>query len=1017
MSRQSPQVAAHAEERHEELFLSRYAALSKAALRLTAGDRARAEDLVQDAFVHFTVARPPLERVGNLDGYLYVMLRNLNTSQARRAARLPERALSAAEYESAELLLRAADPREAVRTQDELRQVCRYACARKETSKAGSVLILRFFHGYYPREIALVAGSTRESVEERLRLARNEARQFLKDPSSLRFMREAGAQVSLPTGFEQTSDELLADLRRAIFDSRRGDCPTTDELEKLYGGSESAASVETKALAHVVSCPRCIDEANRLLGIAPLSERYPTDTAGADARQKDKHDGDGGAGGGTPTGGVTEEQVRSCRRRARDLFEHRPSELCVAVNGRLLAAQKTGAARCEQRLTVTLSEDVEFVEVFSEQEVRLLFLDVNEHFAAGGPLSASVPMSDDRRLQATLSLEGQWPTVQVVYEDSTALAAVAAERAAEPAAGVLREAATHEGVGRAGVEDERRGARGLAGLAGVVKSAAGRLGGFPFWLRPAGVTAALAVLVCAALLFTRLSVPTASAAELLRRAATAEDKLASDSALVLHRTFQLEESMRHTGGMMRTRLRVEVWQSAARGLKLRRVFGEDGRLLAVERQVADGSRTVYVRGERPRVASPAADALALAEAGEAWRLDLSAKTFSALVGEGRDVTVEDGLGAYVLDYRGADAGALARATLRLSKSDLRATVQSFAVRRADGEEREYRFVEGGFERLPAGGVAPEVFEPDAELGGVVGAKSEGAGAYAGGEADASSPAAQVPGEASAVQAVASRELEVEVAYLLSRIKADLGEQVSWTRTTGGQLRVEALAETEARKEEILRALGPVINNPAVRVDVSTVAERAQRSRSAGGAETVREVEVKTGLMPADSDLRRHLAARGVAEERLDADARRIAARAMSHSRGALLHASALKRLVARFTPEEARSLSAEARAKWVSMVRGHAQGLAGEVRALDGELRPVFSRGGAAAGADARDVDPARAAARLLELSYTTDESVRAAFTVSQEAGGTARVRSPQFWRSLREAAALASAISEAYAK
>src|SRR5207249_12149597 len=77
---------------------------------------------------------------------------------------------------------------------------------------------------------------------------------------------------------------------------------------------------------------------------------------------------------------------------------------------------------------------------------------------------------------------------------------------------------------------------------------------------------------------------------------------------------------------------------------------------------------------------------------------------------------------------------------------------------------------------------------------------------------------------SPVDKIASPELEIEVTYLLNRIKANLGEQVSLTRTPGGALRIEALAENDARKDEILRALSPVRNNPAVKIDVSTVAE-------------------------------------------------------------------------------------------------------------------------------------------------------------------------------------------------
>src|ERR671927_1558041 len=177
-----PRAGVSAATTHEEVFLARYGPLRAWALRLTGGDAGRAEVLVHGAFVQFTFARPDLARVQNLEGYLYQMLRNLNISQMRRAARRPGDEPSVFEYDSAEFVLRAADPRELIRVQDDLRQVCHYACLRKESSKAGSVLILRFMHGYYPGEIARVLRSSREAVEERLRAARVEARQFLEDP-------------------------------------------------------------------------------------------------------------------------------------------------------------------------------------------------------------------------------------------------------------------------------------------------------------------------------------------------------------------------------------------------------------------------------------------------------------------------------------------------------------------------------------------------------------------------------------------------------------------------------------------------------------------------------------------------------------------------------------------------------------------------------------------------------------------------------------------------------------------
>ena len=157
-------------------------------MQLTENDRQQAEDLVHDTYIQFTLTRPDLSAIQNLDGYLYRMMRNLNVSRLRRSQRKQNKTLSIVDYESAELGLRTADPREQITLQDALRQVCQYACMRKQTSKAGSVLILRFLHGYYPSEIAAVTLSTREAVEERLRIARNEVRQYLHDPKSLRFM-------------------------------------------------------------------------------------------------------------------------------------------------------------------------------------------------------------------------------------------------------------------------------------------------------------------------------------------------------------------------------------------------------------------------------------------------------------------------------------------------------------------------------------------------------------------------------------------------------------------------------------------------------------------------------------------------------------------------------------------------------------------------------------------------------------------------------------------------------------
>ena len=228
--------------------------------------------------------------------------------------------------------------------------------------------------------------------------------------------------------------------------------------------------------------------------------------------------------------------------------------------------------------------------------------------------------------------------------------------------------------------------------------------------------------------------------------------------------------------------------------------------------------------------------------------------------------------------------------------------------------------------------------------------------------------------------------------------------------------MEALVESEGRKEAILSALGPVLNNPAVVVEVSTVAEalaKRERARQEARDTNEREVVVAAGRIPADAELRAHFAARLTDGARIDAEIKQFAARAMGHSRQALLHASALRRLVGRFTPEEARALPTDARAKWLSMIREHAGAYRNEVAALRAQLSTVFAAGGGGAGATG-DV-PARAAERLLSLSYEQDGAVRSAFTISEGGGSAAAIRSQQFWRALAESERLASEIRQAY--
>jgi RNA polymerase sigma factor (sigma-70 family) len=171
---------------HEDAFLDRYAQLMRAALHLTAQDRGRAEDLLHTVFVQFTLARPDLSSIRNLDDYLFISLRNTQISQARRQATVDANELFVADYDSAEIRLREASPAARLLVEDQLWTVCKWASERKQTAKDASILILRFFHGYYPREIARLANTSAGAVDKGMQTAREAVRVHMSQPAVAR---------------------------------------------------------------------------------------------------------------------------------------------------------------------------------------------------------------------------------------------------------------------------------------------------------------------------------------------------------------------------------------------------------------------------------------------------------------------------------------------------------------------------------------------------------------------------------------------------------------------------------------------------------------------------------------------------------------------------------------------------------------------------------------------------------------------------------------------------------------
>ncbi len=1027
----------------EDLFVQRYDQLLGWALSLTNHNQEQAEDLVHDAFIQFTHRRGDLAAIENTDAYLNRMLRNMYLSQVRRAGLIQDSRFSIADFDSVEMGLRtfrASDPGEHLDLQDELRQICQYACVRKETSKVGSVLILRFFHGYYPSEIARVLSSTRMAVDRYLQISRREAKSYLSDPAALKFMSENCSANPPAMGYARTMPELLGELRQAIFAAREGDCLSKAELKEYYRGR---TSIDGSLLSHVVSCLRCLDTVNRLLSLPLLAERSSDDRLGRDV-PPDKSGG-GGEGG---TGGSIVEPKKKYQRRLKEVMEHRPQELRIAVNGFVLGAQQISSELSKLALTVNVDEAIGFIEVFSEQGVRLLFFDVDQPTTGSIEQSAGVDFDCGRALDLSLSFRGPWPAVNVTYHDPTF---DAVESPAGLDAGTLSEAVTD---GRDSRRDLTLWTRSRARLRSLLGSLDGK-----FLLRPGPVTALFTLILVAALaiFYRQPSTPTMSATDLLQRAAVLEDALAANRDQMLHRTLKLEE--KSATGVLIARRRIEVWHSAERGITARRLYDERGALVAGDWIKKDagtrghgdaetaGSRTIYrshklgdKRATEESESRIGNRQLAIGNL-EVWQLSPSAKDFASLIGPQGVAQLESRDASYVLSYerKPGNTPGLVRATLMLARADLHVTEMTLLVQSQESEERsvesegntqqkangnrqsaignrqwlEYRFTETSFERRPMSAVAPAVFEPEAELVGsdTVPRRHE--------DTENIAASRRFPFPASVPAATA--DLEIEVLRLLSQAGADLGEQVSVTRSEEGQLQVQGIVETEERKREILRALDTVRDNPAVRVQIDSVSEalkRQPKSAAQPGPVMVERNESTANAIPVDAELRRFFAAKGLSEEQVTASVRRFANRMVDRSSQVLQHAWALKRLAQRFSPDELRELSPQARATWLSMIRDHARVLQQENAGLRQELRTVFfptSSDSAEEGIEINsDGELVRAVERLLGICTSNHKLISTAFTISSDPSSALAIRASQFSRSLRSAEKLSATIQGA---
>ncbi|MBB5055587.1 DNA-directed RNA polymerase specialized sigma24 family protein [Granulicella aggregans] len=348
------------------------------------------------------------DRIRNLEQpeqFLYSCLRYGFLRQRRLSRRIVLEGLTAVDFESVVVSARETRGHE-VEWQNDLRCVVAFLCWRKETVRSASLLILRFFHGFFPAEIAQIAILPRTAVYDAIDYARQETKSYLKDPGKLLEMHRGAPPVLQPSTL-LPDDQFAEDLMQGIFDSCRSKCKSQRELLERYRQG-AGVPIDHHLLAHLASCRRCLDVLIEKFELPPRGTRSLDDSLASAPRA-------------TRPGprqvvaeAVHQQSLKMARLRCEEALQHRPHGLVLFVDGRAIASRDVRSDVNE--LLVELPEETapEFLEVVSEQGLILLSTWVG---AGGGEQSFSATFPDERSMEIDLRIDDAGCEVHLRYVD------------------------------------------------------------------------------------------------------------------------------------------------------------------------------------------------------------------------------------------------------------------------------------------------------------------------------------------------------------------------------------------------------------------------------------------------------------------------------------------------------------------------------------------------------------------------------------------------------------------------
>jgi hypothetical protein len=227
-----------------------------------------------------------------------------------------------------------------------------------------------------------------------------------------------------------------------------------------------------------------------------------------------------------------------------------------------LVWHEVAADRVGLTISVPLADRIEFVEILSEQEVRLLMLPVLRVPPEGEyERFGDLEFGDGRSLSVRLTFDDPWPKVRVEYGEAQKESASVSVEALDAGRPIFGQNATH---------------RPEIAKTDAVQRLLQWAWNPSSWVNPRFVTSAIAVVMAIVLFFLQTRETSANAAELVSRM-EAWQRSAARPGSVLHRRFELIRRDKHSS--QKSERRVEVWRKAGTTMKISRLFDDSGRVL------------------------------------------------------------------------------------------------------------------------------------------------------------------------------------------------------------------------------------------------------------------------------------------------------------------------------------------------------------------------------------------------------------------------------------------------------